>query len=217
MQIFNRSSTTRTARSSAGTAPSIQFLLAHVVVGRRNGTGAVIAFTSANPGAGVSHVTRILGAQLASQTCEPTAIVEAERLNRLQAHELINLRAKCARTNINHLWVLRKSVNGNGNGHQPSAETETYSTDGAGLDRVHALRATFHHTLLDCPSINDSPAALLIVPQVDGVVLVVEADRTRRDQILRARQTIEMSGGKLSAMVLNKRQHLVPEWLYRVL
>jgi len=44
-----------------------------------------------------------------------------------------------------------------------------------------------------------------------------DLDLTRRDQILRARQTIEMAGGKLLALVLNKRRHLVPEWLYRML
>jgi len=46
-------------------------------------------------------------------------------------------------------------------------------------------------------------------------VLVVEADRTKRDQILRVRQTIEMAQGELMAMVLNKRRHVVPDWLYR--
>ncbi len=57
----------------------------------------------------------------------------------------------------------------------------------------------------------------MLAPEVDGVVLVVEADRTKRDQILRARRTIEMANGKLMALVLNKRRHVVPEWIYRLL
>ena len=75
----------------------------------------------------------------------------------------------------------------------------------------------YAHTLIDCPSIGASHEATVLAPNVDGVVLVVEADRTKRDQILRVRQTIEMAQGELMALVLNKRRHVVPEWLYRML
>jgi MinD-like ATPase involved in chromosome partitioning or flagellar assembly len=173
----------------------------------------VIAFTSANAGAGVSHVVRKLAAQLAAQTHKPTAIVEAERLASLTPKDLTDLRAKCARTNIDQLWMLRKSTNGNGYQHSPSSVPDM----SGGVDRVQRLRLTFSHTLLDCPPINDSHQAPFLASQVDGVVLVVEADLTKRDQILRARQAIEMAGGSLVGMVLNKRRHVVPDWLYRVL
>ncbi|HYW72260.1 MAG TPA: hypothetical protein VE961_14585 [Pyrinomonadaceae bacterium] len=172
----------------------------------------MIAFTSANAGAGVSHVVRKLGAQLAAQTREPTAIVEAERLAKLQPTDLTDLRAKCARTNIDQLWILRKAANGNGK--QPSSPTSEIA---GGFDCVQKLRSTFSHVLLDCPPISDSPEAPFLASQVDGVVLVVEADHTKRDQILRARHALEMAGGSLLGMVLNKRRHVVPGWLYRML
>ena len=216
MQLFNRAPKVHTNRSGTKSPVGIQFLLTHARAGmHRTEAGSVIAFTSANPGAGVSHVVRQLGAQLAKQTHEPTAIVEAERLAKLRSTELINLRAKCARTNIDQLWMLRTSANGNG--HQPNGDSLNISEPANGLDCVRGLRASFTHTLLDCPSISESETAPYLAPQVDGVVLVVEADLTRRDQIVRARQTIEMAGGNLVAVVLNKRRHLVPEWLYRLL
>lgn len=217
MQLFNRSSTVETPRA-ANTPQGIRFLITRGRTGAQvNGRGSVMAFTSANSGAGVSHVVRSLAAQLARQTHEPTIIVDAERLTSLHVADLIDLRARCARTNIANLWVLRKqpSVNGNGNGHghKPSAESAVAGE----ADCVRALRSNFKHTLIDCPSINAAPEAPWLAPQVDGVVLVVEADRTRRNQILHARQTIEMADGKLLALVLNKRRHLVPDWLYRML
>lgn len=209
MQLFNRSSTVRPPGNSSG----IQFFLTRGrAQAQSNGSGSVIAFTSANSGAGVSHVVRQLAAQLAKQTAQPTAIVEAERLARLQATDLIDLKTKCARTNVANLWVLRQAESANGNGH-PKFESRVSGE----VESVHTLRATFDHTLIDCPSINASHEASLLAPGVDGVVLVVEADRTKRDQILQARQTIEMAGGQLLALVLNKRRHLVPEWLYRLL
>ena len=213
MQLFNRSSTVRTPKTGARTPHGIQFLLTRGVKTKANGGGSVIAFTSANPRAGVSHVVRSLAAQLAAQTHEPTVIVEAERLASLQVGDLIDLRARCARTNIPNLWVLRKPASLNGNGHKHGLESDATGE----IDCLRALRSTFKHTLIDCPSINDSHEAPLLAPKVDGVVLVVEADRTRRNQILHARQTIELADGKLLALVLNKRRHLVPEWLYRML
>lgn len=211
MQLFNRSPKTNGAKSGARMPSAIQFLLNQPGTRKNgNGGGSVIAFTSANSGAGVSHVVRKLAAQLAAQTHQPTAIVEAERLTSLSPHDLADLRGKCARTNIDQLWMLRKSSNGNG---QPASSSET----SAGFDCVQQLRSTFSHTLVDCPPINHSHEAPFLASQVDGVVLVVEADQTKRDQILRARQAIEMAGGSLLGMVLNKRRHLVPDWLYRIL
>jgi Mrp family chromosome partitioning ATPase len=84
-----------------------------------------------------------------------------------------------------------------------------------GLDLLRALGANFDYALIDCPSISTSPEAAMVAPDVDGVVLVVEADRTKRDQIFRARQTIEMAQGRLMGLVLNRRRHVVPEWFYK--
>jgi Mrp family chromosome partitioning ATPase len=214
MQLFNRSPKVRATKSGKAESSVIQFLLTRSRSrAPGNGAGSVIAFTSASSGAGVSHVVRKLGAQLAAQTREPTAIVAAERLASLQATDLNDLRAKCARTNIDQLWLLRESKE---NGQQTSGGPAPYISKMAdGPDCVQKLRLTFSHTLLDCPPINDSSEAPFFASQVDGVVLVVEADLTKRDQILRARHVIEMGGGKLVGMVLNKRRHLVPEWLYQ--
>jgi len=183
-----------------------------------DGSGSVVAFTSTNPGEGVSYVVRVLAGQLAKQTGRPTLIVEAESLGQLSPAELLKLSTRCVPTNIANLWVLPKSQssNGNGNGHKPLDPAEACRPDASrGVEVLRTLRTVFAHTLIDCPSIGASHEATVWAPNVDGVVLVVEADRTKRDQILRVRQTIEMAQGELMAMVLNKRRHVVPDWLYR--
>ena len=181
-----------------------------------DGSGSVVAFTSTNSGEGVSHVVRVLAGQLAAQTGRPTLIVQAESLAQLSPAELLKLPARCVPTNIANLWVLPKAQSPNGNGHIPvdGAEASRPNTS-RGLDVLRTLRAGFAHTLIDCPAIGASHEATMLAPNVDGVVLVVEADRTKRDQILRVRQTIEMAQGELLALVLNKRRHVVPDWLYR--
>ena len=83
------------------------------------------------------------------------------------------------------------------------------------LDSVDALRVSFDNILIDCRSLHASGDAAVLASSVDGVVVVVEAGRSRRDEILNAQRTIEQAGGKFLGFVLNKRRYPVPEWLYK--
>jgi Mrp family chromosome partitioning ATPase len=56
-----------------------------------------------------------------------------------------------------------------------------------------------------------------VAPFVDGVILVIEANRTRREQLWQAEQSISAAKGKLLGYILNKRTYDVPKWLYRIL
>ena len=84
-----------------------------------------------------------------------------------------------------------------------------------GLDSVDALRVSFDNILIDCGPLHESSDAAVLASNVDGVVIVVEAGRSRRDQIVNAQRTIEQAGGKFLGFVLNKRRYPVPEWLYK--
>ena len=49
----------------------------------------------------------------------------------------------------------------------------------------------------------------------DSCLLVVEAGRTRTPVVRRAMEEIEAAGGKLQGVVLNRRKHYIPSWIYR--
>lgn len=223
MQLFNsatRIRKERRSRSATREPQGVQFLLARVQsVGSRRTGGAIVAFTSANPGEGVSHVVQFFAEKLASQTGKPTLIVNAERLRSLRVIDLMNMPGMG--TKVGNLWSVPDEASGNnngrGNGTAKSLDHEKLQKleSETGLDLLQALGANFDYTLIDCPSISTSHEAAMLAPDVDGVVLVVEADRTKRDQIFRARQTIEMAKGNLMGLVLNRRRHVVPEWFYR--
>jgi Mrp family chromosome partitioning ATPase len=68
---------------------------------------------------------------------------------------------------------------------------------------------------VDCPSLKEAQDAILLAPLVDGIVLVVEADRTHREQLLYVERSIELANGKIMGHVLNKRSYVVPDWLCR--
>jgi Mrp family chromosome partitioning ATPase len=69
--------------------------------------------------------------------------------------------------------------------------------------------------LIDAPAINLYPDAQLLAPLTDGVALVAEAGRTRRESLAQARKRIDLSRGRVLGVILNKRRYPVPRFLYR--
>ncbi len=204
------------------TTPSTQHylqLLASIQLGiERRSRGSAIAFTAVASGEGVSQVVRSFAAELVRHTGKRTVIVDAQRLQRLTAADYMHLPQLCVDTNIHNLWLLpNKEFDGRlARTHHAQADAWQREPE-FGLERLQAFGSEFDYTLIDCPALKASYEAAMLAPIVDGVVLVVEADRTKRDQIRRAQQTIGMSNGKLLGLVLNKRRYLVPQWLYRML
>ena len=223
MQLFNSATRIRNQRRSQTLArepEAAQFLLARVQsVGSKRKGGAIVAFTSANPGEGVSHVVQFFAEKLASLTGKSILVVNAERLPSLEITDLMNLPGMSTKVGNHRSIPDQASANSNGNGNgagkSPHPEKLQPLESQTGLDLLRSLGANFDYALIDCPSISTSHEAAMVAPDVDGVVLVVEADRTKRDQIFRARQTIEMAQGRLMGLVLNRRRHVVPEWFYR--
>ncbi len=68
--------------------------------------------------------------------------------------------------------------------------------------------------ILDTPPVLASPLCQALAPTADGVVLVVEAERTRAAIAREARDVLSAAGANLLGVVLNKRRHHVPRALY---
>ncbi len=77
------------------------------------------------------------------------------------------------------------------------------------------LRSAYDLILVDAPPATTSPQGLAVSRQVDGVVLVIEAEDTRWPVAERVRQSIERSGGRVLGVVLNKRRYHIPRWVYQ--
>lgn len=69
--------------------------------------------------------------------------------------------------------------------------------------------------ILDAPPVLSSPLAQALAPTVDGVILVVEADRTRTADALEAKRALETGGATILGVVLNKQRRYVPKALYQ--
>lgn len=86
-----------------------------------------------------------------------------------------------------------------------------------GDDVIKTLRADFELILFDLPAVEQTSEALRLARLLDGVFLVVEAERVRYEVAQRTRELLHRADVRLLGAVLNKRRQYVPNWLYRTL
>jgi Mrp family chromosome partitioning ATPase len=82
---------------------------------------------------------------------------------------------------------------------------------------VLASKRYFDLVICDMPATNQANSPLDLFQFFDGVLLVAEAERVRWEVAVRTRQRLAQAGANLLGVVLNKRTHHVPNWLYRTL
>lgn len=78
-----------------------------------------------------------------------------------------------------------------------------------------SLKDRFDMIILDTPPATLFPDGLALVRQTDGVVLVVEAEKTRWPIASSVKEKIVKNGGNVLGIVFNKRRFYIPEWLYK--
>jgi capsular exopolysaccharide synthesis family protein len=83
--------------------------------------------------------------------------------------------------------------------------------------RFAELRAAFDFIIIDAPPLTRYADAIALGQLTDGLVLVLEADSTRREAAQAATASLRSSNIKILAAVLNKRTFPIPETIYRKL
>jgi protein-tyrosine kinase len=77
------------------------------------------------------------------------------------------------------------------------------------------LKERFDLIIVDSPPATKFPDGPGIVSQVDGVVLVVEAEKTGWQVALSVKEKIIKHGGNILGVVFNKRKYYIPQFIYK--
>jgi protein-tyrosine kinase len=80
--------------------------------------------------------------------------------------------------------------------------------------RVAELRKEFDYVLIDSPPLNEYADAVAVGQLTDGLVLVVEANATRRESAMKIADDLRSANVKILGAVLNKRTFPIPAALY---
>jgi protein-tyrosine kinase len=81
--------------------------------------------------------------------------------------------------------------------------------------RMTELRGQFKYVVVHSSPLDLDSASILLSSCTDGVVMVVEADTTRRETARRMKQNLDAANVSVLGVVLNNRTFSIPEALYR--
>jgi Mrp family chromosome partitioning ATPase len=85
--------------------------------------------------------------------------------------------------------------------------------NGSGL--WEKFRIHFDHVIIDSAPLEVSSDGLAMVRKADGVILVIEAEKTRWPVVQNLRDSVIEYGGNILGAVFNKRRYHVPGWIYK--
>lgn len=79
------------------------------------------------------------------------------------------------------------------------------------------LRTRFDLVLIDSAPLSMSPDGLAIASRVDGVVIVLEAEKTHWRAVKNVEESIRKVEGNILGLVFNKRRYYLPDFIYKLL
>jgi Mrp family chromosome partitioning ATPase len=80
--------------------------------------------------------------------------------------------------------------------------------------RTEELRKEFDYVLIDAPALNLYTDGIALGRVADGVVVVLQADSTRRESALKGLENMREAGVAILGAVLNRRAFPIPNFVY---
>lgn len=82
------------------------------------------------------------------------------------------------------------------------------------VQRLASLKGKFDYVIWDGSAVFSSSDASIVASLFDGVVLVVECERTRWEVVQDAKERLAKAGGKILGVALNRRRYYIPKAIY---
>jgi Mrp family chromosome partitioning ATPase len=82
------------------------------------------------------------------------------------------------------------------------------------ITKAKNISKYFDLILFDLPPLNEVPSALYAACQTDGLIQIVQAERTRVDVLRALKSKLEQLGVQVFGIVLNQRRFYIPQLLY---
>lgn len=86
---------------------------------------------------------------------------------------------------------------------------------GRAREEIEQAASSYDWVVIDGPPALESPDAAPLGAMADGIVMVIQAGRTKEPVLGRAVDLLRKAGGNLIGSVLNRRRLEIPEFIYR--
>jgi Mrp family chromosome partitioning ATPase len=183
----------------------------------------VVVFTSLEPRSGCSQVCAHAADLLASRVNGSVCLVDAN-LHAPSLHSLFGVPNQRGLTDIladaardmdtvtsqvpgGLLWLMTSG--------SPVQDCELLGRSGGLSARLAELRSRFDFVFIDAPSTSVSRAALALGRLADGVVVLLQANSTRREAARRMKEELEENNIRVLGAILYGRTFPIPEAIYK--
>jgi len=181
-----------------------------------------VIFASVDPGEGSSRICARVSQALAERSSKPVCVLDANlyfpSLHRqfglpnicgledmvLGERPIRNMARQLSPANLWMVTAGRRHV-------EPHALLSSTRL----RERLVQLKNDFDYLLIEAPPVSINGTAALLGPLADGVVLVVDANSTRREVARSAKASLERANVRLLGAVLNDRTFPIPDAIYR--
>ncbi len=197
-------------------------LVQRVFLSQADGRPRLVVFAGIEHGNGCSETAASVAACLAENAHGRVCLVEANfRSPGLPAlfgttnhygltealREDVPIRSIAKAVNNDRLWLLSSG--------SLAADSPSLLNSERLKSRFAELRAEFDFVIVDAPPMTPCSDAIALGKLADGVVLVLEAELTRREAAVAAAENLRSAQIEILGSVLNKRTFPIPEKLYR--
>ncbi len=182
----------------------------------------ILAFSNIDVGTGSSEVCLNVGKLLAERLSANVCVIDANGRDSLLCRlftaeglrglsDAMEITGRCkdflVQLDDSNLWLLPAGSAG---------ETSCRFSPDRFQARLIELRKHFDYILIDAPAAT-APSSILLGQAADGVIIVIEAHRTRRETALMAKEVLQAAQIPVIGAVLNNRTFPIPEAVYRKL
>ena len=180
-----------------------------------------ILVTSCSPSEGKTVSAISMALALSIEANAKVVLIEGN-MSSPRIHELFNIDTVpglsdllISRSNLNE--IMRKTEFKNltiiPSGSDISKKLDVFEIERL-QDLIGSLKKDFDYVIVDGQSVSGSSDVSIISKYFDGIVFVVECEKTRWEVMQESKEKIKGVGGKILGVVLNKRIYYIPEKLY---
>lgn len=196
----------------------IRNLVRQIFLARHSKPPRHVVFSSVGTANDSDTVCRLVGQQLAAAVAGTVAIVEMDwrnaTLERFHGRTTADLTSSItpgllrmfSRQISERLWFVPRDIFLGDN--DPAAAISWLP------GRLAQIRLDFDYALLQAPRADLCSEALLVASMADGVILIIEANCTRRSVAQRVKEQLDGANARLLGMVLTARTFPIPEGIY---
>ena len=213
------------SRKFAGHFQDLKYRILRALNGKAE-SGFVLAFASCDSGEGVTSIAANFAATMASESRRRVLLIDADlRMPSLQSifdegSKSVMLRNQEAAAphveDNNLLWRISK-VNKNMDVlmvHRTQSNPVRIFEASWFNNRLNSIRERYDVVIIDAPPLNSASGALVLATKADGMVLVLESGKVRKQVIQRNIDVLLDTGVNLLGVVMNKRKYPIPEFIY---